>query len=289
LVSVLNKPIIEVWLEKLTKMGVEKIVVNAHYLAAQLLFYLEKKSRHFPKTKIIALHERQRLLGTGGALKNAASLLTEPFFLINVDIYTDLDLNLLASYHFDHPGAPATLALVNRPDKASVSLGSGKEILAFRSKINVDGESEKLCGAGLMVVAPRVVKDLPSGESDIIEGLNHNIIKGDRPIGYKALDCYWRDIGTVEQYYSLNRDLALNKQIIESKEGLEGRFEGFAVVERGARSARGSIVRDSVLWAECNLAPGAFVNQAVVAATVKSAVSIIGGAAVDEGGVSRSN
>lgn len=82
LVPVLGKPLIDYAIDKLVTAGVEKAVVNTHYLSHMLKSHLQNRS----DIEIIISHE-EKLLETGGGLKNALPHLgNSPFFVINSDI-----------------------------------------------------------------------------------------------------------------------------------------------------------------------------------------------------------
>ena len=68
-----GKPILEIWLENLSKAGCEEVIINTHYLSEKVEEYLE--GRKFGDMKIITTYE-PKLLGTAGTLlKNADFLL----------------------------------------------------------------------------------------------------------------------------------------------------------------------------------------------------------------------
>ncbi len=84
LVSVAGRTLIDRTLDRLHEAGIEKVVVNVHYLADMLEAHLEK--RKTPE-EIILSDERDQLLETGGGIRKALPLLgDEPFFAINCDI-----------------------------------------------------------------------------------------------------------------------------------------------------------------------------------------------------------
>jgi N-acetyl-alpha-D-muramate 1-phosphate uridylyltransferase len=85
MVLIAGKSLIHRAIEKLVKHGVEKIVINTHYLADMLEKHI-KKSPHFNNAEIIIIEESQ-LYNTGGSVKNALDLLgNDPFFVLNSDV-----------------------------------------------------------------------------------------------------------------------------------------------------------------------------------------------------------
>ena len=82
LVAIGGKPLIDYALDHLAEVGVERAVVNVHYLADVLERHLTARN----KPHIVISDERGALLGTGGGITNALPLLGgTPFFLVNSD------------------------------------------------------------------------------------------------------------------------------------------------------------------------------------------------------------
>ena len=73
----------------LQKIGVEKIVINVHYLASQIIKYIDKKNFN---VEIIIEEEKDNILDTGGGILNVLShFLNEPFITINPDTLWNSD------------------------------------------------------------------------------------------------------------------------------------------------------------------------------------------------------
>jgi len=99
LVKIGGKPILEIWLENLSKAGCEEVIINTHYLSEKVEEYLEGKK--FGDMKIITTYE-PKLLGTAGTLlKNANFLLGKNCMLIHADNFTDVNLEEFLKFHKD--------------------------------------------------------------------------------------------------------------------------------------------------------------------------------------------
>ena len=82
LVRVGGKALIDYALDRLADQGVERAVVNVHYLADQIERHLASRVR----PQIIISDERSELLGTaGGVIKALPQLGERPFFHVNSD------------------------------------------------------------------------------------------------------------------------------------------------------------------------------------------------------------
>lgn len=99
LVTVGGKPLIDRVIDKLVSAGVTEIVVNVHHHAQQLIDHLRQGSWG---ARISISDERAELLDTGGGLRHAAPLFTEPdepVLIHNVDILSNADLAALYAAH----------------------------------------------------------------------------------------------------------------------------------------------------------------------------------------------
>lgn len=95
LVSVGGQPLLWHVITKLKAAGYERIVVNVHHFAQQIVDYL-KANQNFGLDIRIS-DETEQLLETGGGIKKALPLFdpTEPILIHNVDILSNLDLSAL--------------------------------------------------------------------------------------------------------------------------------------------------------------------------------------------------
>ena len=114
LVPVGGKPLIEHVVEKLKVAGAERIVVNVHHFARQVVDYLQENDNF--GVDISISDESAKLLDTGGGLKKAAPLFMPdaPVLIHNVDILSNVDLRWLYENSKD---SDATLLVSERKTK----------------------------------------------------------------------------------------------------------------------------------------------------------------------------
>lgn len=95
LVKVGGEPLLWHVIQKLKRAGYERIVVNVHHFADQIIDYLNANQQFGLDIRIS--DERQQLLETGGGIKKAWPLFdaNEPVLIHNVDILSNLDLETL--------------------------------------------------------------------------------------------------------------------------------------------------------------------------------------------------
>ena len=164
LVKLAGKPLIDHVIKRLSSVGVEKIVVNVHYLADQLEAHLNQVSNPV----IIPSSERSELLDTGGGAAKALEYFGDkPFFIHNSDsVWLEGDEDNLARMiaEFDRVKMDALLLLADRTG----SLGyNGKGDF----KISKDGrlirrqadETADCVFAGVSIAHPRLFEAHPKG------------------------------------------------------------------------------------------------------------------------------
>jgi N-acetyl-alpha-D-muramate 1-phosphate uridylyltransferase len=84
LIKVGGKALIDHSLDRLAEVGVERAIVNVHYLADQVEAHLAKRK----KPTIVISDERAKLLDQGGGIKRVLPEIGDaPFFLCNTDAF----------------------------------------------------------------------------------------------------------------------------------------------------------------------------------------------------------
>ncbi|MGD8394698.1 MAG: sugar phosphate nucleotidyltransferase [Candidatus Eiseniibacteriota bacterium] len=231
LVPLLDQPLVDSVVRSLAHAGIEEIGVNSHHLPEALAAHVDAT---WPATddgavpRITLFHE-PRLLGTGGALVNARMLLERDacFVVHNGDVVTDLDLRGLLAAHARHD-ALATLALVDRPPVNTVLLGPDGLVrdLADRLAVTPTTRDRYLTYAGIAVLSRRALRHLPArGAASLVDALvallreREDAVRGHAPPGV-----YWNDVGTLERYLEVHRDLiARRARFLERAAALEPR------------------------------------------------------------------
>jgi NDP-sugar pyrophosphorylase family protein len=186
LVEVEGRTLLEIALERLRAFGIQEVIVNVHHFADMMVDYLNS-NRNFGMR--IEISREELLLDTGGGLKKAAWFFrgdTEPFILHNVDVISSIDLNYMVRYHKDN-GALATLAVHDRPTSRP---------LVFDETFRLEGRGPGLAFSGIHVISPRLPEMLTEdGVFSIIDSYLRLAAQGEKILGFRADEYYWRDLG----------------------------------------------------------------------------------------------
>ena len=94
LVKIHDKTLLEIAINNLVRNGFDKIIINVHHFAEQVIDFIGQNNF---SADITISDERDKLLDTGGGLKKASQFFNDgkPFLLYNVDIISNLNLQTL--------------------------------------------------------------------------------------------------------------------------------------------------------------------------------------------------
>lgn len=197
LVEVAGRPLIDHVLDRLAASGVDRAVVNVHYLADQIEAHL--KDRASPKVTIS--DERDRLLETGGGVVHALPALgSGPFFLLNTDsLWVEGARPLLArlAEAWDDSRMDALLVVASIVSTSGYS-GIGDFLLDADGRLSRRPEriTAPFVYTGCGILSPRLFKDAPEGPFSL-NTLFDRAIDAERLFGLR-LDGLWMHVGTPE-------------------------------------------------------------------------------------------
>lgn len=205
LVKINNKTFLEVVIRKFIKIGVRDIVVNVHHFPNQIIKFL-KDNNNFG-INITISDERDQLLDTGGGIKEASWFFDDgnPFFVHNVDVLTDLDLNKMMQSHLESK-ALATLAVRKRETSRYLLFDNNKvlggwENISTGEKIIINElpEMQRLAFSGVHIIDPSIFDDLTEkGKFSIITAYLR-LAANYKIVAFEHTDSYWMDVGTPEK------------------------------------------------------------------------------------------
>ena len=130
LIKVAGRPLIAYALERLRAAGVEKVVMNVHWLAGQLEDWARAQE---PPPEIVISDERAELLETGGGIRKALPLLGDvPFYVVNTDsIWIDGETPALTHLANAWDDARMDALLLLCPLARAVGHGKGGDFLCI--------------------------------------------------------------------------------------------------------------------------------------------------------------
>jgi mannose-1-phosphate guanylyltransferase len=279
LLPLVDRPILDHVLDHLVAHGVREVIMSSPHLEETFHPFIRAR-RGDPA--ITWITEREAL-GTGGAVVSALDRLGDaPFFALNGDVLTDLDLTAMLASHRQRDAA-VTIALHHVEDARPFGLvetdPTGR-VRAFREK-----PPDPIAGdinAGTYVLEPSALRGWPPQRYLWIEGeVFPSLITSGAPVYGFDDGAYWLDLGTPEQYLRAHVDLLRGAVRGRSYQapwiGPRSRIDPGARLERsvavgaGAAIATGAHVEDSVIL------PDVVVERdAVIARSILGTASRVG-------------
>ncbi|MGA8270374.1 MAG: nucleotidyltransferase family protein [Candidatus Sulfotelmatobacter sp.] len=210
LVEVDGRTLLEITLSRLRGFGVHEVILNVHHFADMVGDYLKAHDNFGMRVEV---SREEILLDTGGGLKKAAwffledaGALDDPFILHNVDVVSAIDLGLMVQAH-NASQALATLAVQDR-ETSRYLLFDEKFRLCGRGTGRSDSpHAQALAFSGVHVISPRLLPMMTEGGAfSIIDFYVRLAAQGEKILGFRADQYYWRDLGRPENVAQAAQD-----------------------------------------------------------------------------------
>lgn len=257
LVPVLNKPVMDILLQKLKDYGVEKVIANTHYLAEQIQNRYTKNSPvdiHFEY-----IHE-ETLSGTAGGVKKCEFFFddVEDFIVVSADGLHDADLDKIVKSHKES-GCIATMA-ISAVDHAEVChfgvVVPTKEhyVSEFQEKPSIEEAKSNYINTGIYVFNKRIFDFIPKGEKyDFAKNVFPRLLEAGEKINTYRIYSYWSDIGTIEQYIQSNID-ALSKKVLIKDPNIIRKYDSVYVIGENTKLPEDiSLLNNVVIGKNCTI------------------------------------
>lgn len=246
MMPILNKPVLEILIERLKKNDINEIMINTGYLSPLIENYFRDGSRL--GVEIAYSYEGfiengeiiDQPLGSAGAIKKIqrhSGFFDDTFIVICGDAVVDLNFRDLVAFHKKN-NSIATIALKNVPlDEVSsygvVVTDDDGRISNFQEKPVVHEAKSTLINTGIYVFEPEILTDIPDREVyDIGSQLFPALVKKKKPFFGLELDFQWLDIGKVQDYYQVLQMAIkgeINDFMISGKQIMPGIYAGLNV------------------------------------------------------------
>lgn len=280
MVPIVNRPYLEHLVLYLKEHGIDEIIMTLCYLPDPIRNYFGDGSSYGVKLTYII---ENMPLGTAGAVRNVLNKIEETTFVLNGDIFTDIDLSEMLKMH-KTKSATATIALTPVDDPTSygvVETSTCDGVLRFVEKPRREEVTSNWINAGIYIIEPRILQLVPKDTHYMFErGVFPDMLERGEPIfGFKSKG-YWIDIGTPEKYATLNRDLLmgrLNRAIpgelksdgiwLENnvKVGLGTVLEGPVAISSNCILSDAAYIRGpSVIAPNCVIGKGSTVSNSII-------------------------
>jgi D-glycero-alpha-D-manno-heptose 1-phosphate guanylyltransferase len=201
--DVQGEPFLDFLLRYLIKQGARRVILCAGYKAEALEKHYQEKFREIE----ICLSIEKEPLGTGGAFKNAQSLIrNDHVFGLNGDCFTPVNYQKLFSFHKEKKalGTLVAVKIEGNKDFGTIVTNDRDEVVAFKEKFET--KEVQFISAGIYCFHKSIFDMMPADKFSIEYHLFPKMI-GDRFYGFKV-DAPFIDIGTPERFAWAKEHLA---------------------------------------------------------------------------------
>lgn len=190
LLTVRGKPLIVYHLEKLSRLGVKRVVINLAWLGERIRAALGDGAQW--QMQIHYSDEGGAALETGGGILQALPWLgPQPFLVVNADVFTDLDFGAIQI----DPEALAQLVLVANPMHHPHG-----DFALINGRVQEQGGA-RWTYAGVGLYRPELFEGCSAGKFPLLPLLRRAI--GARRLHGQVFEGAWSDVGSVERLAAL--------------------------------------------------------------------------------------
>lgn len=204
LAPVAGRPFLEYVVRELAASGIRELVFAVGYRGEMIQEAFGDGSRLGVR---ISYAFEETLLGTGGAVRNAAPFLTDPyFFVINGDTFYRMDYGALSRLRGERD---LDLALVLRRVEDISRYGEAVledgRLARFNEKT---GERRPgTINGGVYLMSRALLDEIPPGKVSLEQDLIPAWMREGRRLGGMVSDGYFIDIGVPEDYFRFQEDV----------------------------------------------------------------------------------
>ena len=202
-----GKPLLEHHIELFKRQGIGEFIVNLHYLPKKITDYFGDGRKLGVK---ITYSNEPHLLGTAGAVKKMEDELRDGTFIVFYgDNLVRLEFGPLLEFHRARR-ALVTIALFESAEPWTggvVETDPSGRVVRFVEKPDPKQVSTNLISAGIFVIEPQVLDEIPGGQfCDFGKEVFPGLLSRGQPVYAVKPDAYIFDIGTPERLAKAQAD-----------------------------------------------------------------------------------
>lgn len=192
LIKINGKPFIEYQLDYLKSQNINDVIFCVGHLSNQIEDFLGDGSKFGMNIKFS--NDGPKLLGTGGAIKNAIKLLGEDFFVIYGDSYLPIKFSNVFKKYKDQKSIAMMTILKNNNlwDKSNVIIENDR--ISLYDKVNFSDQMHYI-DYGLTIYKRIVFKNIKESIFDLSQVLNNLSVKGD--LDFYEVNSRFYEIGSI--------------------------------------------------------------------------------------------
>ncbi len=231
LLRLLNRPVIDIILEKLISSGIREIHISLGYMADEIIRYCEYKQYDAD----IIFTEEKFPLGTAGGVKNCISESDEDILIVSGDNVFDFDIEKIYNFHYSvdsdftvcgvYVKDPREYGVIIKDDDGSIS--------SFIEKPTWENAQSFLANTGIYLMKGEMLDKIPDNAYfDFSDDLFPEIFGSDKRFMCYEAEGFWGDMGEFPAYLTVTKDILSGKYS-------DFNFEGTFITED-------SVIRENV-------------------------------------------
>jgi len=194
LLEIGGKPILETIIRNFVKYGFIDIVISVNYKAQMIKDYFGKGEKFGANITYV---EENKRLGTAGALSLLEEIPKEPFFVMNADLLTTVNFELMLDFH-SAENSMATMAV--REYEYQIPYGVVEVNESQIASIQEKPIQKFFVNAGIYILSPRVLDNIPKDEFYDMPTLFDELIQENKKALSFPVHEYWMDIGRMDEF-----------------------------------------------------------------------------------------
>ncbi|ERJ23039.1 D-glycero-D-manno-heptose 1-phosphate guanosyltransferase [Campylobacter concisus UNSW1] len=195
-----NKPILQTIVERFAEYGFVNITMCVNFNASIIRDYFSD-GKEFGVNIDYVLEEKR--MGTAGALSLLKERPSEPFFVMNGDLLTNVNFEHIFNYHILNK---ATATMCVREYDYEVPYGVVKMNDNKIIEIAEKPVQKFFVSAGIYMLSPEILDLIPKNEFYDMPALFEKLIKLSKNVISFPIREYWLDIGRMEEYQRANEE-----------------------------------------------------------------------------------
>ncbi|MCA1727066.1 MAG: NTP transferase domain-containing protein [Actinobacteria bacterium] len=280
MLPIVGQPMMQHILRLLRRHGCTDVVTTVQFLASIIRNFFDDGS---DLGVSLSYATEEEPLGTAGSVKNAEHFLDDTFIVISGDAVTDIDLSAAMAFHRQREAAVTVVTKrVEDPLEFGIVIADDDgRIDRFLEKPGWGEVFSDTINTGIYVVEPDVLEFIPAGtEYDFAADLFPLLLDKGMPMYAYRTDAYWTDVGNLDAYLEVHRDILDGKVEVEIAgfelgEGVwlgegaevdpEAQIAGPVYIGENSRVEAGATIREyTALGSNVVVKGGAFLHRAIV-------------------------
>lgn len=206
LVRLMNRPVLDIILEKLAECGFGNVMLSLGYKAQEIISHCEMTDCGV-RTEY---REETKPLGTAGGVKNCLGKTDGDVLVLSGDNIFDIDLKKAAEYH-SASGADVTVVGKKAADPREYGVivkDENGRILSFEEKPDWENVGSDIINTGIYIIKGEILGMIPENRPyDFAGDLFPELMRQNKKFMCYLTDEYWGDMGEFEAYRSITEYL----------------------------------------------------------------------------------